>query len=350
MSTDAQRFVERREPDKDLDREALLSRRIADLGLTLVGTRIERLVQRLHEELGRAGIQIRPPVYLSGEWGCPEGMPIIGIPFYLADEKLTRIEEEMMESVEAETDDEILRYLRHEAGHAFNYAYKLYDTQEWQDVFGPYLRPYVEDYTPKPFSHSFVRHLPAWYAQKHPDEDFAETFAVWLAPDSNWREVYEQWACLSKLKYVDKVVKQLGSTPPKVSAEGYNTADEEELRASVAEHYQRLRSPAVEIQPYFDGALRDIFEEGARPTPVDGEAQTAAAFLGTHRRALARTVGYWTGLNDADIRSLLRHVSDRCRKLGLRMRVKPDRALLELTVMLTTLCMNKLYRGEFVAK
>ena len=26
-------------------------------------------------------------------------------------------------------------------------------------------------------------HLDPWYAQSHPDEDFAETFAVWLTPE-----------------------------------------------------------------------------------------------------------------------------------------------------------------------
>jgi hypothetical protein len=349
MSIDTSRFIEKREHHGDSEREALLARRIADLGLKVQGTRIERLVQELYGELDRAGIQLRPPVYLSDEWGCPEGTPIVGVPFYLADEKLTRLEEEMMEAVEAETDDEILRYLRHEVGHAFNYAYRLYETLEWQDLFGPYTRPYLDDYTPQPFSHSYVRHLPGWYAQKHPDEDFAETFAVWLTPTSNWREVYKDWDCFRKLKYVDNVVRQLGRTPPPVSSEGYDTA-EEALRASVAEHYQQVRSPLLEIQPYFDSALRDIFEGDRRSRAPESDSQPAAAFLSSHRRTLTTSIMYWTGLNDTAVKSLLRHVSERCRKLDLRIRVKPERALIDLSVMLTTLCMNRLYRGEFVVK
>jgi hypothetical protein len=81
-------------------------------------------------------------------------------------------------------------YLRHEAGHAFNYAYRLYQTPEWRELFGPFNRPYRERYRPIPFDRNFVRHIEGWYAQKHPDEDFAETFAVWLTPGSRWRVRY----------------------------------------------------------------------------------------------------------------------------------------------------------------
>src|SRR4030067_225375 len=76
---------------------------------------------------------------------------------------------------------------RAEAGPPFNYAYKLYETAEWRELFGPFNRPYRERYRPVPFDRNFVRHLEGWYAQKHPDEDFAETFAVWLTPRSRWR-------------------------------------------------------------------------------------------------------------------------------------------------------------------
>src|SRR5436309_219984 len=116
----------------------ILGKKIKDFGLRIEGTRLEKLVARLHGELEAAGIRFKPRVYLSNEWSCPDGIPVIGIPFYLADQKLTRLEEEMMEGIEAQTDEEILGYLRHEAGHAFNYAYKLYETEEWHGTFGPY--------------------------------------------------------------------------------------------------------------------------------------------------------------------------------------------------------------------
>jgi len=107
-----------------------------------------------------------------------------GIPFYLADAKLRRLEK----AVDAlESDRQIMMYMRHEAGHVFNYAYRLYTTPEWRRLFGPFFRPYRDDYRPVPFSRHYVRHIEGWYAQKHPDEDFAETFAVWLTPRSGWR-------------------------------------------------------------------------------------------------------------------------------------------------------------------
>ena len=332
------------------EREQILARRISDLGLKVEGTRMEKLVQRLHEELGAAGIRLRPPVYLSDEWGCPDRLPIIGVPFYLADQELTRIADEMMEGVEAETDDEILRYLRHEAGHAFNYAYKLYETEEWQAVFGPFIQPYLEEYVPRPFSHNYVRHLSGWYAQKHPDEDFAETFAVWLAPGSNWRELYQGWGCFTKLLYVDRVVRQFGDSPPLVTAKGYDVT-EEALFSSVAEHYRRLRPQPGEIPPVLDQGLRDVFEPSARMSTVEGDgAEPAAEFVARHRRALVRRISHWSGLNDVAIRDLLDHIGQRCVQLGLRVRTGPEAALLDLTALVSTLSMNKLLTGEFVGK
>jgi len=331
------------------ERERLLQRRIADLNLKLEGTRVEQIIQRLHRELETAGITFKPHVYLSDEWGCPEAVPIIGIPFYLADEGLTRIEDEMREGVEAESDEEILRYLRHEAGHAFNYAYKLFETDEWHELFGPYSRPYADEYTPNPFSHNFVRHLPGWYAQKHPDDDFAETFAVWLTPHSNWKEIYKDWGCYPKLLYVDEMVKKFGRREPLVTAEGYDTS-EVSLHSSLADHYERLRDPAIEIPPYFDSALRDVFDALPASAEPGADRPKAAQFVQSHRRSIVTAVVYWTGLSDSAVRALLRHMVDRCEQLDLRVGADDRAALVELVVLMTTLCMNKLYKGEFVSK
>jgi len=338
-------FEERRAPPTR-EQEALLQRKIAELDLKLEGTRLEQLIERLYGELQAAGIKLRPPVYLSDEWGCPDGMPIIGVPFYLADEKLTRLEDEMREGVEAESDEEILRYLRHEAGHAFNYAYELYKTDSWHKLFGPYSRPYVDEYTLKPFSHNFVRHLSGWYAQKHPDEDFAETFAVWLTPDSNWREAYKNWGCYPKLVYVDEAVQTFGQANPVVTAAGYNTV-EECLYRSLADHYGSLRDPLIEIPPYLDSALRDIFNMPASSKSAKETIQ-AAAFIDTHRRVILGSVAHWTGLNDAAIRAVLRHLRERCKHLNLRVPLNEKTTLVEFVVLVTTLCMNKLHKGEFV--
>jgi hypothetical protein len=171
--------------------QEVLRKPIKELGLRLEGSPVEKYVYQLYREIERKGLKhFRPPCYLTDEWGCPSGEPVIGIPFYLADPKLSAVEKTLND---LEDEREIMMYMRHEAGHAFNYAYQLYKTEEWRDLFGPFRRPYREDYRPVPFSRSFVRHIAGWYAQKHPDEDFAETFSVWLTTRSNWRKRYKDW-------------------------------------------------------------------------------------------------------------------------------------------------------------
>src|SRR6266850_2747688 len=179
------------------DVKELLSKPIRDLGLKIEGSSVERFVLQLYRELEQKGLKkFRPKVYLSDEWGCPSEEPVIGIPFYLADPKLQKLEREMNDLEDAR---EIMMYLRHEAGHAFNYAYRLFATPEWRKRFGPFNRRYRDFYRPVPFSRRYVRHIAGWYAQKHPDEDFAVTFAVWLTPRSNWRRRYRDWPALAKL-------------------------------------------------------------------------------------------------------------------------------------------------------
>lgn len=343
MSEPRQPFTETHAPPS---REVLLQRRIGDFRLQLQGSRLERLVQRLYGELEQVGMSFRPSVYLSDDWGCPDRIPIIGVPFYLADAQLTLLEDELMEGIEAESDDQIMRYLRHEAGHAINYAYRLYDTPEWTALFGPFARPYLEEYTTNPFSRTFVRHLPGWYAQKHPDEDFAETFAVWLNPDSHWREVYEDWPCLPKLQYLDSLAEQIGAEPPQVKADDYDTR-EEFLTNTLAEHYENRHGPAVQIPRVFDNALRDIFPILTTLTA----SQEATEFLRLHRRKIVSTVFYWTGLDDSLVRGLLNHLEERCRALNLQVgESDKGEKLIEMVVFVTTLCINRLRTGEFMGK
>jgi hypothetical protein len=130
------RGVDNRPAEWDAERGELLGRRISDLGLEIAGTRVERLVGRLYEELATRRIAFRPPVYLSDQWGCPDDTPLIGVPFYLADARLERIEAEYAGAVEG--DEEAMRYLRHEAGHAINYAFHLYERPDFGGLFGDY--------------------------------------------------------------------------------------------------------------------------------------------------------------------------------------------------------------------
>ena len=119
---------------------------------------------------------------MSDEWFSPDGVPGVAIPFYLAHPRLERLERAHMLEVEGGTPEWCMSILRHEAGHAIDNAYKLRQRRRRQQIFGPSYKAYPQFYKPKPYSKSFVLHLDSWYAQSHPDEDFAETFAVWLNP------------------------------------------------------------------------------------------------------------------------------------------------------------------------
>jgi Putative zinc-binding metallo-peptidase len=317
-------------------RERLLHSRISDLGLHIEGTELEPLVQQLYRELHACGIAFEPPVYLSDEWGCPEGVPLIGVPFYLADPQLSELESELAENLE--TRDESMMYLRHEAGHAFNYAYRLYETEEWHRLFGPYSRPYVEQYKPDPFSNEFVHHIAGWYAQKHPDEDFAETFAVWLTPESNWREAYAGTAAMPKLEYVERVARELGGEPPRVKPRSRDLPVEE-MTYTVAEHYERAvaRPPRIQLPRWFDGDLRRIFAASGN--------ESAADVLRARRRKIVEEVSYWTGVQPHIVRALVDHLIGRTAALSLCMR---EGSLVAFTAMVTTLATNWLHHSAFV--
>src|SRR3990172_1392047 len=181
----------------DLDDEALLDVRMADLPLEIEGTLAARLNQ-LRSELDAGGIAFPVHFYLSDEWFTPDGATAIAIPFYLAHPRLARLEEAQMLEVEGGEHESCMRILRHESGHAIDNAYRLRLRRHRRRIFGSPSKPYPESYTPKPYSKSYVLHLDAWYAQSHPDEDFAETFAVWLTPASQWQPRYAEWAAPKK--------------------------------------------------------------------------------------------------------------------------------------------------------
>ena len=324
--------------DWEGQRRSLLSQRISELGLSIRGTLVEQLVERLYRELETRGLAFRPPVYLSDQWGCPDGTPLIGVPFYLADPRLTKLEEEMAVDVEGELD--AMRYLRHEAGHAFNYAYRLYGRSDWHALFGPYSRPYRERYRADPFSRDHVRHILGWYAQKHPDEDFAETFAVWLTPGLDWRTDYAGWPALAKLEYVDAVMREVGSTIPIVPAPTDDDLPVEAMNYTVEEHYRSAeeRLP-IEDERHFDGDLRTVFASSA----VAPRGERATDFLRRHRREIVRRIANWTGESPTILRAFIDFLAARADILDLRVSGLEAATLIELTSFGTAVMMNYRY-------
>lgn len=322
----------------EAEKGALLGRRISELGLQIRGSRIERLVDELYHELAAKGIAFRPPVYLSDEWGCPDGTPLIGVPFYLVDPRLERIESEMSGGVE--DDREAMRYLRHESGHAVNYAFRLYERGDWQRTFGSFSKPYRDRYRPDPFSRAHVRHILGWYAQKHPDEDFAETFAVWLTPGIDWRVEYAGWPALEKLEYVDRTMSEIGGLRADVPVPTADDLPVEAMDYTIAEHYDTgwERIP-LDDPRQFDVDLRRIF---AGETDAPG-GMRADVFIQRHYREILLRLSYWTGESPAAVRSLIDYLISRADKLDLRVSGLEAATLIELTAFGTAVVMNYRY-------
>jgi hypothetical protein len=318
---------------------------IRELGLKLEGTHLASQIEQLYRELDEHGLHhFRPPCYLSDEWGCPSEEPVIGIPFYLADPRTADIENALND---VENDREIMMFLRHEAGHALNYAYELYKTPEWTEVFGPFRRPYRDDYPFVPFSRQFVRHIAGWYAQKHPDEDFAETFAVWLDPASKWRKKYAGWGAMKKLLYVDRIMKELGDVKP-LRAVGEIDYTVDEMQQTVEEFYREttVDESAAIAGLALDTDLTDIFVLPQDCT-ARREYRPAAELLAEHRRDIVDRVNYWTGVRRTLVRTLVESIERQLGELALLADIARSRShMIEITVYVTTLAMTFLTGGK----
>jgi hypothetical protein len=330
----------------------LLGTPIADLGLTIEGTDLEPVLTEFRHELEQAGIsRLQPHFYLSDEWGVPFETIAIGIPFYLARADLTALQAERVGHVEGVGRAELLRYLRHEMGHVVNYAYRLYDQPEWVSRFGAMTQPYLDEYRPEPFSRRFVRHLPGWYAQKHPDEDWAETFAVWLTPGQDWRADYAALPeALGKLEFCDATMRTLASRDPIVTSIDRDD-DVNQLREPLAHHYDATDDDAEALPHGVDGALRAIFEYAT--THGSGEKAVslpADALILLLERDLVADVFRWTGHFPERTRRLVRHLAERARVL--HQVYTADRevaAAVAVTTLVTALAMNHVLRGSYLS-
>jgi len=293
--------------------EKLLQTRIRDLGLDIKGTNLDRCIKRLYAELEGKGLRFRPPCYLADEWFCPDKMPIIGIPFCLAHPKLTALEEKIMFEVEGSSERDCMRLLRHETGHAINYAYQLYKRTRWRELFGPFSGRYSRSYHFFPYSRRFVNHLEDNYAQSHPDEDFAETFAVWLTPESNWQEKYKGWGALKKLIYVDGLMKKIGENGAIVESPARPPWSAVRMTATLEAFYERKKKMlGDEFKGFYDDTLKKVFSEKNNP-----HSEKAAKVLRRHRRELVDNICKWTGHRKFDAVQLINRLVSRCESLGL---------------------------------
>ncbi|GAC1307688.1 MAG: putative zinc-binding metallopeptidase [Steroidobacteraceae bacterium] len=294
----------------------MLSLRFCDLGLSIVGTELQSAIDRLYRELATRGIRFRPHCWLAQEWFSPDGIPGIAIPFYLAHRRLTSIERRFMREVEGGNRNWLMRILRHEAGHAIDSAYRLRRRRQWREIFGPASLPYPDTYRPRPGSRRFVQHLGAWYAQAHPTEDFAETFAVWLKPNSSWRREYSGWPAFGKLQYIDLMAADIGSAKPLV-AERATIEDVAEEPTTLRQHYERkLARYGMPRRTGADELLLKVFTVA----PARRDAAKAATVVRDMRTPLRRQLARTGAYSEYLVHQVLRLIVNRCERLDLYVR------------------------------
>jgi len=320
----------------ELSDDELLDLRFCDLGLCIHEAPLQERIDQLYRELEAKRLDFRPHFWLSQEWFTPDGVPGVAIPFYLADSRLMKLEERQMLEVEGGTTDWCMRILRHEAGHAIDNAYRLRRRQCYRKTFGNVSAPYPDSYNPRPYSRSYVINIDLWYAQSHPVEDFAETFAVWLKPRSRWRQTYAGWPALRKLLFVNELMATIREEKPAVRTRRH----EEPLRTlkmTLREHYdEKRRHYGLEASDAYDHELLRLFTKDND----NGQTSSAATFLRRARKRLRRDVSEWTGHYQYTIDQVLEDMIARCQKLNLRVDRNPEEVERDTLVVLTMHTMN----------
>jgi hypothetical protein len=324
--------------------DELLNLRMCDLKLGIPGTYLEDCIAQLYLELDASGLNFQPPCYLGDEWFSPDNSPSISIPFYLAHPKLKHLEKKIMLEIEGDTEKECMKLLRHEAGHALCHAFRLPRRRLWQSVFGSPSEEFDDFYHYQPYSRSYVRHLENWYAQSHPEEDFAETFAVWLTPELDWKKQYQGWPAAKKLNYVDKLIQDLkGKSPLQTKIEKPFAVAH--LKRRLKTHYEKRRKFYSEEDPaLFDSDLRHIFISAEQN---EHKGMSASRFLRQQRSLFLGVIAYWTRERKFTVNRLIKKLTTRCEELKLYVDQDEVKARTEITAYLTALVSNYLFTGKF---
>lgn len=329
---------------KELNRmpdERLLDLRLSDLPLKITGTPLEGRLARLYEELDARGLRFKPHAWLSAEWFTPDNVSGFAIPFYLAHPRLIKLERRQMLEVEGGSETQCMRIMRHETGHAIDNAFRLHGRRRYRELFGPFAQPYPDWYKPEPNSRDYVLYLPGWYAQAHPAEDFAETFAVWIAPGSRWRRRYDGWRAIRKLEYVDEVMREISGKAPhnKTRARVERLRD---IKITLREHYEKKRGHYdFQWPPDYDRDLLRIFSSDLRHK----SSPTAVSFLRRRRREFCSEVAEGTGVHSYAIDQMFAAMINRCRDLNLRLGLTEKHATQKVLVLLTVQTMNGIHTG-----
>lgn len=329
----------------ELSDSDILKLRFKNLGLSISASEVQNYVNQLYSELETKGLAYRPHIFFGDEWFSPEGMNAISVPFYLANTRLKNLEKSMMLEVEGGNPDWFMKLLRHEAGHCFDHCYRFSKRKKWSQVFGSPDKDYApERYRPQPYSKGYVKHLERWYAQAHPDEDFAETFAVWLSPNIDWKKEYSKWPiALNKLNYMDSLARE-SMTMKNISEKGRAPSNVANLTSTLEKYYQkRRRENADEYPDFYDIDLKTIFNGSVE---IKTEL-SARRFMKRHKKEIVMTVAWATSERKFTIDALVKRLTERCAQLGLRLGKSENQTTMEVASFLTSLVKNYLFTGKF---
>ncbi len=188
---------------------------IASLELDLRESWFYPLIKQVKGELRKKGLFHDIDFWFSDEWFCPDKIAGVAIPFYLANRNLIHFHKKMAFEIEGETPASFLKLLRHECAHALDNIYGLRKKKKRQKLFGVSSKHYPSSYLPRPSKNEFVNYIYPSYGQSHPDEDFAETLALWLDPKGQWKKKYLHGKVREKLEYIDSLMKELRGVKPK---------------------------------------------------------------------------------------------------------------------------------------
>lgn len=321
--------------------------RVCDLPLKIEESWLQGCIEQLYQELDLKGIRFKPACYLADEWLAPDKEPVIGIPFFLAHPRLLRLEKKIMLEAEGSSRFWCMKLLRHEAGHTINYAYRLYRRKSWKKIFGEFGKEYPDTYRFRPYSKSFVRHLEDYYAQYHPDEDFAETFAVWLTPNLNWTKRYKGWKALDKLYYLEKLMVEIKDKEPLIK-KGNKHWQHSTMRIRLKNFYKKKKHYYAEDFPDFhDPNLKKIFSHKENQETGKEPFEPASRLVRKYKKDILNSTAVWTGEKKYVISELVNAIAERCEKLDLIVANSKEKVLTDVTTYITTLVMNYIHTGRF---
>jgi len=330
-----------------LSDEELLQFKICDLKINIEDSPYKPQMDQLFEELKAKGLEnLKPKIYFGDEWFSPEGVCAIAVPFYLAHTRLRLLEEKMMLEAEGASPSEFMKLIRHEAGHCFDHVFRFSKRPKWKSLFGsPELEYDPDTYHPKPYSRSFVKHLDRWYAQSHPDEDFAETFAVWLNPDSNWKTQYKKWpGALKKLEYLDRLAREATKKNIYLKKPHLISAAARSQKTLNAYYIKKKKERDTDYPDFYDSDLKKIFSGGSELSKRDYGAHR---FMKKNKKIIVNSISRWTGERKYTISLFIKKLINRCESLDLRLGSSESETFLQLSAYLATLITNYLFTGKF---